>query len=168
MTNKKIAIFPGSFDPFTNGHLNTVKRASDLFDEVIITVATNTSKKELFTSREKLELIENSIVSLKNVKVVLQPNQLTVDVAVKYQAHFLIRGIRNNQDFEYEKNIAFMNKKLNAQVETIFLLADENYSSISSSMIKEIAKFGGDISSFVPKNVKEALNIKFSGQSNEK
>lgn len=154
---KRIALFPGSFDPFTNGHLNTVERASELFDEVIIGVLTNTTKQGLFTAEEKVRLIKESTKELPKVSVINQKAGLTVDIASELGAKFLIRGIRNMTDYEYEKNIASMNKKLNSNIETIFLLADDEYSNISSSIIKEIAKFDGDISAFVPQNVKDAM-----------
>lgn len=158
--SKRQAIFPGSFDPFTNGHLNTVERASLMFDHVYIVVSTNTSKKELFSVSEKVDLIEAAIKKLDNVSVVAEANQLTVTVAQKYNANFLVRGIRNNQDFEYEKSISFMNRNLASDIDTVFLLADEKYSSISSTMIKEVAKFGGKITDFVPENVEQALRRK--------
>ncbi|AQP53236.1 pantetheine-phosphate adenylyltransferase [Vagococcus penaei] len=159
MTSKK-ALFPGSFDPFTNGHLNTVERASTMFDEIIISVATNTSKQALFTPEEKKRLIEQATSHLPNISVCLQSFGLTVEQAKQLDAQFLLRGIRNHQDFEYEKSIAFMNKQLNESIETVFLLADEQYSSISSTMIKEIAKFNGDISKFVPQGVNQAIKEK--------
>lgn len=158
--SKRQAIFPGSFDPFTNGHLNTVERASLMFDHVYIVVSTNTSKKELFSVSEKVDLIEAAIKKLDNVSVVAEANQLTVTVAQKYNANFLVRGIRNNQDFEYEKSISFMNRNLAPDIDTVFLLADEKYSSISSTMIKEVAKFGGKITDFVPEKVEQALRRK--------
>lgn len=158
---KKIALFPGSFDPFTNGHLNTVERAAELFDEVIVAVVTNTSKVGMFTIDEKLELIAKSTEKLPNVKVIAQEEGLTVKVAANLGAKFLIRGIRNMTDYEYEKNIASMNSKLDSTIETVFLLADEKYANVSSSIIKEIAKFDGDIEAFVPTHVKTALKAKF-------
>ncbi|MEG0254929.1 MAG: pantetheine-phosphate adenylyltransferase [Vagococcus sp.] len=161
MREKRIALFPGSFDPFTNGHLNTVERASRLFDEVIIGIFTNTTKKPLFLPDEKKELTEIAVTHLGNVKVLTQTEDLTVNIAKKLEAKFLIRGVRNSQDYEYEKNIAFMNKQMDSEIETVFLLADELYSNISSSMIKEIAKFQGDVSSFVPENVNKALKQKY-------
>lgn len=160
--NKKIALFPGSFDPFTNGHLNTVERASRLFDTVIIGVFTNTSKKPLFSSVEKKQLIEESIKHLPNVIVSTHSEGLTVQIAKELGATFLIRGVRNIEDYEYEKSISFMNKQMSPDIETVFLLADEAFSSVSSSMIKEIAKFNGDVSLFVPKEVDDALRIKFN------
>lgn len=161
MPTKRIALFPGSFDPFTNGHLNTVERASVLFDQVIVGIFTNTTKKPLFSAEEKKELAEKSVSHLDNVVVVSQSAGLTVTIAKNLGANFLIRGVRNSQDYEYEKNIASMNKKMDADIDTVFLLSDEAYSNISSSMIKEIAKFGGDVSSFVPSAVDQALKEKF-------
>ncbi|HCM90901.1 MULTISPECIES: pantetheine-phosphate adenylyltransferase [Vagococcus] len=161
MVDKRIALFPGSFDPFTNGHLNTVERASILFDEVIIGIFTNTTKKPLFTAEEKKKLTEKAVSQLSNVRVILQSEGLTIHIAKELQANFLIRGVRNNQDYEYEKNIASMNRTMDGSIDTIFLLADDNFSNISSSMIKEIAKFKGDVSSFVPTEVNKALIEKF-------
>ncbi|MDF0478671.1 pantetheine-phosphate adenylyltransferase [Vagococcus sp. PNs007] len=159
----KIALFPGSFDPFTNGHLNTVERAAELFDEVIIAVVTNTTKVGLFTSDEKIELINLSISHLDNVEVIAQAEGLTVDIAEELGAKFLVRGIRNMTDYEYEKNIASMNKQLKPSVETVFLMADDRLSNVSSSIIKEIAKFKGDITAFVPSEVEKAIAKKFFG-----
>ena len=159
----KIALFPGSFDPFTNGHLNTVERAAELFDEVIIAVVTNTTKVGLFTSDEKIELINLSISHLDNVEVIAQSEGLTVDIAEELGAKFLVRGIRNMTDYEYEKNIASMNKQLKPNVETVFLMADDRLSNVSSSIIKEIAKFKGDITAFVPSEVEKAIAKKFFG-----
>lgn len=152
-----MALFPGSFDPFTNGHLDTVERASRLFDEVVIGIFTNTTKKPMFSSEEKLRLTEEAVKHLDNVSVMIKSADLTINIAKEMQADFLIRGVRNSQDFEYEKSIAVMNKKMDKTIETIFLLSDEKYSAISSSMIKEIASFDGDVSSFVPACVNQAL-----------
>lgn len=157
MPNKKVALFPGSFDPFTNGHLNTVKRASLLFDKVIVGIFTNTTKKPLFTAEEKKELAIKATEHLDNVEILSQSEGLTVTIAKELGANFLVRGVRNSQDYEYEKNIASMNKQMDETIDTVFLLADEKYSNISSSMIKEIAKFQGDVSPFVPDCVNEAL-----------
>ena len=160
MATKKIALFPGSFDPFTNGHLNTVERASVLFDEIIIGIFTNTTKKGFFTIEEKKYLTEQSVKHLSNVTVLTQEEDLTINIAKNLGANFLIRGVRNSQDYEYEKNIASMNKKMAPEIETIFLLSEEEYSNVSSSMIKEIARFKGDVSSLVPKEVNELLKEK--------
>lgn len=152
-----MALFPGSFDPFTNGHLDTVERASRLFDEVVIGIFTNTTKKPMFSPEEKLALTEEAVKHLDNVNVMIKSVDLTINIAREIQADFLIRGLRNSQDFEYEKSIAVMNKKMDEGIETIFLLSDEKYSAISSSMIKEIASFNGDVSAFVPACVNHAL-----------
>lgn len=161
MNSKKIALFPGSFDPFTNGHLNTVERASKLFDEVVVGIFTNTTKKPLFSPEEKRVLAAESVSHIENIRVVTQSEGLTINIAKELGANFLIRGVRNGQDYEYEKNIAFMNKQMDPEIETVFLLADESFSNISSSMIKEIAKFDGDVSAFVPENVNKALKVKY-------
>ncbi|MFD1319367.1 pantetheine-phosphate adenylyltransferase [Loigolactobacillus zhaoyuanensis] len=157
----RIAIFPGSFDPFTNGHLETVQRASRLFDKVIIAIMTNTAKQPLFQSAEKLALITTATQSLSNVQAVVQSNELTVDFAKSQGAQFILRGIRNVKDFEYERDIAAMNQVQAAEIETVFLLAAKRYAFLSSSLIKEVAKFGGDISTLVPPNVAQALQRKF-------
>ncbi|UQF71363.1 pantetheine-phosphate adenylyltransferase [Vagococcus lutrae] len=158
---EKIALFPGSFDPFTLGHLNTVTRAAKMFDKVIVAIVTNTSKRPLFTAKEKKRLAAASIAHLDNVEVILHEEGLTVHIAEKLGAEVLIRGIRNITDYEYEKNIAHMNARLAPNIETLFLLADPAYANISSSVIKEIAKFEGDVSPFVPQSVNEALEKKY-------
>ncbi|CAD5901204.1 pantetheine-phosphate adenylyltransferase [Carnobacterium maltaromaticum] len=157
----KKALFPGSFDPLTNGHVDTIQRAAKLFDEVIIAVLTNTSKVSLFNSNEKIDLIEKSIQHIENVKVISHVGGLTIDLAKDLEITAMIRGMRNTLDFEYETNIALMNKQLNEEIETVILLADEKYRFLSSSLIKEVARFGGDISAFVPKVVNEAIKEKY-------
>ncbi|SJZ84575.1 Phosphopantetheine adenylyltransferase [Pilibacter termitis] len=157
---KKIALFPGSFDPFTNGHLATVKRASKLFDEVIIGIFINTSKKSLFTAEEKKELVALATSELENVKIVTCQTKLTVEIAKELGASFLVRGIRNIKDYEYERDIARLNHELSGEIETIFLLSDPGFEHLSSSMIKEIFSFGGDISSYVPKDVLKKMKEK--------
>lgn len=153
----RIALFPGSFDPFTMGHLNTVERAALMFDKVIIGVFTNTSKKSLFRADEKEQMIREATRHLPNVEVFQQERKLTVDTARSLGANFLIRGIRNTQDYEYEKNIALMNRQLASTIDTVFLLADEKYGHISSSILKEILSFGGDVSDYLPDSVNQAL-----------
>lgn len=161
----RIALFPGSFDPFTMGHLNTIERSSLLFDQVIIGVFTNTAKQSLFDADEKEKMIKEATKHLTNVRVIRQDRKLTVEVAQELGAQFLIRGIRNTQDYEYEKNIALMNRHLEAKIDTVFLLADEKYSHISSSILKEILTFGGDVSDYLPEAVNRALENR--GQRNE-
>ena len=136
----KRALFPGSFDPFTKGHLDTVERAAKLFDEVVIGVFINTSKKSLFPPEERVTLITKAVSHLPNVKVMNQENQLTVET-----------------DFEYEREIAQMNHHLYDELETVFLLAKPEYSHVSSSILKEVLHFGGDVSSYLPPVINEAL-----------
>ncbi len=143
---RKIALFPGSFDPMTNGHLNLIERSAKLFDEVIIGVFINTSKQTLFTPEEKKYLIEEATKEMPNVRVIMQETQLTVESAKSLGANFLIRGIRNVKDYEYEKDIAKMNQHLAPEIETVFLLAEEPYAHVSSSLLKEVLRFGGDVS----------------------
>ncbi|MHA3066031.1 pantetheine-phosphate adenylyltransferase [Lacticaseibacillus saniviri] len=159
----KIALFPGSFDPMTNGHLDTVQRASQLFDKVIVAVMTNTAKKPLFSSDERVALIEAATADLPNVSVVAQAGKLTVDFAHEMDAKFIIRGLRNANDLAYEADIARVNAVLDQSIETVFLLADPAYLSVSSSMIKEVATFGGDVSVLVPPAVVQALKQRLGG-----
>lgn len=150
---RKIALFPGSFDPMTNGHLNLIERSAKLFDEVIIGVFINTSKQTLFTPEEKKYLIEEATKEMPNVRVIMQETQLTVESAKSLGANFLIRGIRNVKDYEYEKDIAKMNQHLAPEIETVFLLAEEPYAHVSSSLLKEVLRFGGDVSDYLPPNI---------------
>lgn len=156
----KKAIFPGSFDPFTNGHLQTVIKAAQIFDQIDIVVLTNTNKHNLFTAEERTKMIHVATQDLSNVQVLNEPAGLTVDVAQKLGANFIVRGLRSVDDFNYEKAIAQLNHRLNPQIETILLISDADHEAISSSMIKEIAKFGGDVRQFVPANVADALERK--------
>ena len=157
---RKIALFPGSFDPMTNGHLNLIERSAKLFDEVIIGVFINTSKQTLFTPEEKKYLIEEATKEMPNVRVIMQETQLTVESAKSLGANFLIRGIRNVKDYEYEKDIAKMNQHLAPEIETVFLLAEEPYAHVSSSLLKEVLRFGGDVSDYLTPNIYHALKQK--------
>ncbi len=161
---KKIALFPGSFDPLTNGHVDTIRRAAKLFDEVVIAVLTNTSKVSLFTAEEKKTLIETSLESIENTRVIAHTGGLTVELAKELGAVAMIRGMRNTSDFDYEYSIASMNKLQTNDIETVILLADEHYRFLSSSLIKEVAKFGGDVSSLVPMVVNKAIIEKYKHQ----
>ncbi|MEG0748902.1 MAG: pantetheine-phosphate adenylyltransferase [Carnobacterium sp.] len=158
----KVALFPGSFDPFTNGHVDTVERAAKVFDRVVIAVATNTSKKSLFNTGEKIELIQQAVAHIGNVEVMEHSGGLTISLAQQIGADAMIRGLRNIQDFEYEMNIAAMNKLQDAEIETVILMASEKYRFLSSSLIKEVASFGGDISELVPANVNHAVKEKYN------
>lgn len=152
------ALFPGSFDPFTKGHLDIVKRAAKLFDEVIIGVGTNLSKNYLFDADEKINLIKDATHDLPNASVV-KMHGLTVSFMHNVDADVLVRGLRNEKDYLYERDIMQMNMDL-ASVETIFLLAKPEHQFISSSLLKEIASTGTDISAYVPQNVKRAFDKK--------
>ncbi|KAA8433531.1 pantetheine-phosphate adenylyltransferase [Weissella sagaensis] len=152
------ALFPGSFDPLTNGHLDIVKRASQLFDEVIIGVGTNLSKNYLFDADEKISLIKEATKDVSNTSVV-KMHGLTVSFMQNVGADVLVRGLRNEKDYLYERDIMQMNMDL-ASVETIFLLAKPEHQFISSSLLKEIASTGTDISAYVPHAVKSAFDKK--------
>lgn len=155
----KIAIYPGSFDPITKGHLDILKNAAGIFDKVIIAVAHNGQKKGFLTPEERVELIKLSIVDLKNVEVD-EFEGLTIEYAKKTGAQILIRGLRAVSDFEYEMQLSQTNSALCDDVKTVFLTTKPKYNFISSSNIKEILKNGGDISKFVPPPVFEYLNKK--------
>lgn len=155
------AIYPGSFDPITNGHLDVIERASKLFDEVIVAVAHNVEKRPLFTLLERLKILR-AIVGKHSVVRVGQFDGLLVDFAVAEKATAVIRGLRAVSDFEFEFQMALMNRKLQGTVETIFLMPKEEYTYLSSRLVKEIARLGGDVSKFVPGDVARALRRKFA------
>src|SRR5437867_11313602 len=155
------AIYPGSFDPVTNGHLDVIERARKLFDEVVVAVAHNDEKQALFSLEERLELLKTSIGKIDNVRIA-QFDGLLVDFAASENGSDAVRGLRAVSDFEFEFQMALMNRKLDAQVETIFLMPKEEYTYLSSRIIKEIARLGGDVSSFVPPVVAVALGRKFA------
>jgi len=150
------ALYPGSFDPITNGHIDVIKRASRLFDQVIIAVSQNINKKSFLSEKEKIETITLSVKDLNNVEV-LAFDTLLVDFAKANNAQIILRGLRAVSDFEYEFQLAGMNKHLDKNIETFFVTPSEEFSNISSSLVKEILMLGGDISSFVPKNVEKLL-----------
>ena len=153
------AIYPGSFDPVTNGHLDVIERACTLFDEVIVAVAINDEKLPLFASDERLTMLRNAI---KNSNVRVAPMEgLLVEFAASEKAHAVVRGLRAISDFEFEFQMALMNRKLDPEIETIFLMPKEEYTYLSSRIVKEIAKLGGDVSAFVPPAVAKALAKKF-------
>ncbi len=155
----KIAIYPGTFDPITNGHLDILERALKLFDQVVITVARNTSKQPLFSETERLELVRKSVSRLEHVEVEYFDGLLTT-YARKRKATAIVRGLRAISDFEYEFQMALMNRKLEDSLETVFFMPNEKYTYLNSSIIREIARFGGDVSEFVPFPVQEALRAK--------
>jgi pantetheine-phosphate adenylyltransferase len=155
------AIYPGSFDPVTNGHLDVVERARKLFDEVIVAVAYNDEKQPLFSLRERLDLLRRTVGKIDNVRIA-QFKGLLVEFAKAEKAGAVIRGLRAVSDFEFEFQMALMNRKLDAVVETIFLMPKEEYTYLSSRIVKEIARLRGDVSSLVPACVVTALNSKFN------
>ena len=150
------AIYPGSFDPITNGHIDVIKRASRIFDQVTIAVSQNINKKSFLSKKEKIEAINISLEGLNNVEVIAF-DSLLVDFAKKINAQIILRGLRAVSDFEYEFQLAGMNKHLDKNIETFFLTPSEEFSNISSSLVREILMLGGDISSFVPQKVEKIL-----------
>jgi pantetheine-phosphate adenylyltransferase len=154
------AIYPGSFDPVTNGHLDVIGRARKLFDEIVVAVAHNDEKQPLFSLEERLALLRDALDKMDHVRVA-QFDGLLVDFAVAQKANAVIRGLRAVSDFEFEFQMALMNRKLEDSVETIFLMPKEEYTYLSSRLVKEIARLGGNVSGFVPRPVAEALAKKF-------
>lgn len=152
----KIALYPGTFDPITNGHIDLVQRAANLFDEVIVSIASSQKKKPRFTLEERINLAEKVLADCPNVKV-KGFNILLVDFAKQQNATVLIRGLRAISDFEYEFQLASMNRNLAPKIESLFLMPADEYSFISSSLVKEVAALGGDVSDFVHPLVNEAL-----------
>ncbi len=155
------AIYPGTFDPITNGHIDIAQRAAKLFDEVIIAVAERKAEKTLFTKDERLFFVDNLFSNIRNIKSI-SFDGLVTDLAREKSAKILIRGLRTILDFDYEFKMAGMNKKLYTDIETVFLTPTENFNYISSSLVREIAVLGGDVSLFVPQSIQLALKEKFS------
>ena len=145
----KVAVYPGSFDPITNGHLDIIKRGAKIFDEIIVAVLVNIDKKYLFETNERVELIKRVTKDMENVKVV-SFNGLLVDFLKEYNASILLKGLRNSIDFEYELQMAFINNQLDSNVETICMMSSAENLHISSSGVKQVAKFGGNITGLVP------------------
>ena len=156
---KRTAIYPGSFDPLTNGHLDVIQRAARLFDRVVVAVASNESKHPLFTKDERVALVKKAVTRLPNVEVDAFDGLLVEYVAAK-QAQVIVRGLRAVSDFEFEFQLALMNRKLDENIETIFMMPKATYTFLSSRIVKEIARLGGDVNLFVPPNVQVALRKK--------
>lgn len=156
-----IAVCPGSFDPVTNGHLDIIKRGSNVFDTLYVVVLNNSSKNPLFTVQERIELLKQVTESIPNV-VVESYSGLLMEYAKQKQASAILRGLRAVSDFEYEMQITSVNRVLDKEIETLFMMTNNQYSFLSSSIVKEVAKYGGNISELVPPVVKEALSKKFS------
>jgi pantetheine-phosphate adenylyltransferase len=160
MTMQRIAVYPGTFDPITNGHTDLVSRAARVFPKVIIAIAESPHKKPLFSLEERIQLSRNQMAHLENVEVVGFSN-LLVEFVQQIGASVIIRGLRAVSDFEYEFQLASMNRHLAPAVETLFLTPDEDYSFISSSLVKEIARLNGDVSEFVCEEVQQAMRKRF-------
>jgi pantetheine-phosphate adenylyltransferase len=157
----RTVIYPGSFDPLTNGHLDIMKRAAKLFDSVVVAVAANEEKKPLFTLQERLALVQESVATMPNIKVD-SFSGLLVNYVESRGGQAIIRGLRAISDFEFEFQLALMNRKLNERVETIFMMPKETYTFLSSRIVKEIARLDGDVGTFVPPHVQAALKEKLA------
>ncbi len=158
------AIYPGTFDPITNGHIDLVTRASRIFDRVIVAVAENRNKSPLFSLSERVDLASKTLCEIGNVEVI-GFDTLLVDCAMTHGTHVILRGLRAVSDFEFEFQLAGMNRSLAPDLETLFLTPGEKYAFLSSSVIREIARLGGDVSSFVPDLVRKTLVEKYSSMS---
>jgi pantetheine-phosphate adenylyltransferase len=161
---ERTAIYPGSFDPVTNGHKDIIERGLTLFDKIIVTILENPAKKSLFTISERIALLEESLKDMGNIEIASYGG-LLVDYAVKRDAQAILRGMRAVSDFEYEFQMALMNRKLNREVQTVFLMTGLRWIFTSSSIIKEAVQFGGDIESMVPPVVYEKLKEKYNIRS---
>jgi len=160
---KKIAVYPGTFDPITYGHLDIIKRATLLFDKIIVAVAKEPNKKTLFSWKEREKLVKEAVKDIKGVEVDSFEG-LVVDYVKKKNAKVIIRGLRMISDFEYEFQMALTNRKISPSIETVFMMPKENYAYLSSRLIKEAGALGADISSFVPLFVEEALKKKLANK----
>lgn len=157
----KKVLYPGTFDPVTNGHIDIIKRASELFDEVVVTVAINPSKQPMFSIEERVELLTDSLKDFSNIKVD-RFDGLVVEHAKNIGATGIIRGLRAVSDFEYEFQMALMNRKLDEQITTIFLMPHEKFTYLNSTIVRNLAQFKADISEFVPPAVQKMIQKKFN------
>ncbi len=157
---ERIAVYAGTFDPITNGHVDVIERACEMFDKVYVVIAVNSKKVTLFNEDERLDMIKSALVHIDNVEVLVH-HGLTVEIAEKKNAIAMVRGIRAVSDFEYEFQIALMNRKISPNVYTVFLTPHENYTYLNSSIIREMASYGRDTSEFVPQLAAEYLKKKF-------
>jgi len=156
----KTAIYPGTFDPITNGHIDVIERASKIFGKVIVLISVNSKKDALFSKEERLDMARKSLEHLKDVRVEIHSG-LTVDAAEKFNAQVMIRGIRAVSDFDYEFQISLMNRKMAPDVTTIFMMPHEKYTYLNSSIIRELARYNRDVSEFVPPYVNSKLKERF-------
>lgn len=159
----KIAVYPGSFDPITNGHLDIIRRAAQMFDRVIVAVAINAEKTALFSVEERRRFIADAVKGMRNVSVA-EFRGLLIQYARRKRATAVVRGLRAVSDFEFEFQLALMNRKLDPGIETIFLMTKDEYTFISSRLVKEIGELGGDVSGFVPRGVERAMRRKFGSR----
>jgi pantetheine-phosphate adenylyltransferase len=159
----RTVIYPGSFDPLTNGHLDVIQRAAKLFDRVIVAVAENESKHPLFTLEQRLTLVKKAVSHIPHAAAD-SFDGLLVEYAAAKKAQAIIRGLRAVSDFEFEFQLALMNRKLDERIETIFMMPKDTYTFLSSRIVKEIARLGGDVSAFVPAHVESALKKKLQGE----
>lgn len=157
--SQKIAIYPGTFDPLTNGHLSIINRALKLFDKLIVAILINPQKEPLFSTEERIDMLQEILIDKPNVEVDTF-NGLLVDYAVKKNSNVIVRGLRALSDFEYEFQLALMNRKLNRDIQSVFLMTDYKWFYISSTIIKEAARYGGDIEGLVPSIVSNKLKKK--------
>lgn len=160
MIDMNIAVYPGSFDPITKGHLDIITRGSKIYDKLIVAVLVNVDKKCLFDIEERVELIKKVTKNLKNVEV-LSFEGLLVDFAKMHNSKVILKGLRTISDFEYEFQMALMNSKLNPDIETVFMMTSSAYSYVSSSSVKQVAKFGGNIEGLVPNELISEIIDKF-------
>lgn len=155
-----VALFPGSFDPITNGHVETAKRAAEIFDRVFVVAMTNTSKHYLFSARQRADFARDALKNVPNIEVLERPDQLTVKLAHELKAKVIVRGVRNSADFRYEQEIAGINKRLAPDINTVLLFSSPENSFVASSMIKELARFDEDVNQFLPQMAAQALREK--------
>jgi len=155
---KRIAVFPGSFDPITQGHVSLVNRSASLFDEIIVAVGLNSEKKAMFPAETRIKWIKQVFSGLPNVRV-QQYSGLTVDFCREVGAGFLLRGLRTSADFEFERSIGQVNKMLDHHIETVFLLAEARYTPVSSSIVRDVIRYKGDISFMVPPEIIEEIKL---------
>ena len=156
----KVAVFPGSFDPITVGHVDIINRMSPLFDKIIIGIGNNTAKKYLFELAQRMEWM-NEIFAGNDSITVAPYDELTIDFCHKHQEQYIIRGLRNTTDFNYEMSIAQLNKSMNENIETIFTFCNPKYGHVSSTIVREIIKYKGDVSAFVPAVISESIKASY-------
>ena len=162
-----VALFPGSFDPITNGHVETAKKAAQIFDKVYVVAMTNTSKHYLFTAKERADFIRDALKDIPNIEVLDKPDMLTVNLAHELHARAIVRGVRNSADFRYEQEIAGINKRLPPDSNTVLLFSSPENSFVASSMIKELARFDEDVHQFLPEKAAKALRKKLNHEQSK-